>query len=154
MDHSTHPLRLVLRIGVRTGPIAVVALAAGLVLGWGRLVPFALLLLGAMYALYLGVDGPSLDAAAPVFAAGLFVTAELAYWSLEERERVPAEPGESLRRIAIVAGLGVAVLLVSGLLLAVADVLRTRGLAVDLLGAAAAAATLLVIVFSTRRSAE
>ncbi len=44
-----------LRIGVRTGAVAVVALLAALVLGWPRLVALSLVLLGGAYALYLAV---------------------------------------------------------------------------------------------------
>src|SRR5439155_14447668 len=94
---------LVLRIGIRGTAVALLALIAALVLGWPRLVTLALVLVGAAYGLYLGVDGPALDPAAPAFAAGLFLTAELAHWSLEDRENVKAEPGENLRRVAIVA---------------------------------------------------
>jgi len=141
----------VLRIGVRTGAVAVVALLAALVLGWPRLVPLSLVLLGGAYALYLAVDDAPLDAAASVFAAGLLVTAELAYWSLEERDAVPAERGEGLRRLGIVAALGACALVSSGGLLALADVARTRGLAVDLFGAAAAAVTLVSLALLARR---
>jgi hypothetical protein len=120
-------------------------------LGWARLIPLSLALLGAVYALYLSADDAALDPAAPVFAAGLLVIAELAYMSLEEREEIPAEPGEALRRGAFIAALGLGALLVSSGLLALADVVRAGGLAVDLLGAVAAAAALLVVVALARR---
>jgi hypothetical protein len=124
------------------------------VLGWARLIPLSLTLLGAVYALYLSADDTALDPAAPVFAAGLLVTAELAYMSLEERKAIPAEAGAALRRAAFIAALGLGALLVSGGLLALADVVRARGLAVDLLGAVAAAAALLVVVALARRGAR
>jgi len=129
----------------------VLVLTAGLVLGWPRLVSFALVLLGGVYALYLGVDDPPLDVSAPAFAAGLLVAAELAYWSLDERAKVLGERGEALRRAAIVAALGVAALVLCSGLLALADVARTRGLAVDLLGAAAVVTVLLSLAAFTRR---
>lgn len=142
---------LVVRIGVRGAGVAVLALAVALVLGWPRLVSVALVVLGGVYALYLGVDDPPLDVSAPVFAASLLVIAELAYWSLDERQHVHAERGEALRRAAIVATLGVAALVLCGALLALADAARTRGLAVDLLGAAAAVAVLLSLAGLARR---
>jgi hypothetical protein len=80
----------------------------------------------------------------------VLVAAELAYWSLEELDEVRAEAGESLRRLGFVALLGAAALLVSGGVLALADVARTRGLAVDVLGASAAAAVLLVVLLARR----
>ena len=142
---------LVLRIGVRGAGVAVLALVAALVLGWPRLASLALVLLGGVYALYLGIDDPPLDVSGPAFAAGLLVAAELAYWSLDERQQVKAEQGEASRRAAIVAALGVAALLLCAALLALADVARTRGLAVDLLGAAAAVAVLLSLAALARR---
>lgn len=132
--------------------MALLALVAALVLGWPSLVPGALVLLGGLYGAQLAVDDAVLDAAAPLFAAGLLVTAELGYWSLEERERVQVEPGEGLRRLSFVALLGLGALVVAASLLALVDVLRTSGLAVDLIGAAAAAAALIAIAVLARRA--
>lgn len=123
---------------------------AALVLGWPALIPASLLLLGGMYGAELAVDDPTLDGASPFFAAGLLVTAELAYWSLEERDSVRADPGESLRRAAFVALLALGALLVGSLLLVLTDGVRAGGLAVDLLGAVAAGAVLLVVVVARR----
>lgn len=137
--------------GVRTAALALLALVAALRLGWSPLLPASLLLIGATYAIHLAVDDAPLDALAPLFAAGLLLTAELGYWSLEERERIDAEPGEGFRRLGFVALLALGALLVGAVLLAVADLARTRGLAVDLLGAAAAASALLLVVLLARR---
>jgi hypothetical protein len=81
------------------------------------------------------------------------VTAELAYWSLDERDGVRAERGEALRRVAYLAALGVAALVAATALLALVEAVRMRGLAVDLVGAAAAAAALLAIVLVARARA-
>jgi hypothetical protein len=136
---------------VVTALAAMLVLAVALVAGWPRLVPLALLLVGAVYAAQLAVDDMPLDVAAPVFAAGLLVAAELAYWSLDEREAIRGERGDALRRLGRVAGLGVAASVVAAALLATADGVRARGLGVDVAGAAAAALALLVVVFATRR---
>lgn len=140
-----------LRIGLRGAGVAALVLALGLVLGRPRLVSLALVLLGGLYALYLGVDHPPLDVSAPAFAAGLLVAAELAYWSLDERAHVPVDRGEALRRTGVVAALGVGALVLGAALLALADAARTRGLAVDLVGAAAAVALLLSLAALARR---
>ncbi len=103
-----------------------------------------------IYALQLAVDDAPLDVAAPAFAAGTLVAAELAYWSLDERERAKGERGDGLRRLALLAGLGVATLLVTALLLAAADALRTRGLGIDVVGATAAALALVAVVLFAR----
>ena len=144
---------LLLEVGVRVAVVAVVTLLAALVLGWPPLVPASLLLLGGLYGAQLAVDDAPLDTACALVAAGLYVTAELAYWSLEERENVRAEGGEGWRRLGLVASLGLAMVLAAGALLALVDALRTRGLTVDVLGAAAAAAVL-VFVLLARRPAE
>jgi len=128
-------------------------LVAAVVLGWSSLVAASLVLLGSAYAVHLALDDPTLDTRAPVVAAGLILAAELAYWSLEELQRVRTEAREHLRHLAVVAALGLGGLFVGAVLLAVADVARTRGLAVDLFGAGAAAAALLLLVLVGRRPA-
>ena len=114
------------------------------------LLPAALLLLGGLYASQLAVDDARLDGAAPLVAAGLLATAELGYWSLEEREQARTDPGESVRRVGFVAVLALGALLVSGMLLAFVDLVRARGLAVDLVGATAAALVLTVVIVVQR----
>jgi hypothetical protein len=138
-------------VGARIAVVALLCLVAALVLGVPRLVPVPFLLLGGAYAVYLVVEDVPLDPAAPVFAAGVLVSAELAYWSLEERDRVSGDAGETLRRIAVLSGLAATALVVSGALLALADVAGTRGLAIDLVGAVAAGAVLLLIARDARR---
>jgi hypothetical protein len=123
-----------------------------LVLGWSPLVPVSLLLLGSAYSTHLAADDPALDVRAPLIAAGLLLTAELAYWSLEERDEIHAERGESLRHLGVVAALALGGLVAGGTLLAVADLARAEGLAIDLLGAVAAAGALLVVVLYARRT--
>ena len=137
-------------LGVRVAAVALVALVAALVLEWTPLIPVALVLVGGLYAAQLAIDDSALDAASPVFAAGLLITAELAYWSLEERDHVRGEPGAGLRHAAFVAVLGVVTLLIASVLLVLVDSLRTTALALDLLGAAAAAAVLFAIVLVAR----
>ena len=114
------------------------------------MIPVSIVLVGGDYATQLAIDDASLDNTAPVFAAGLLVTAELSYWSLEERGRVCEEAGAGLRHAAFVAALGVATLFVASVLLVVVDGVRTKGLAIDVLGAVAAAAALFAIVFAAR----
>jgi hypothetical protein len=141
-------------VGWRVAALALLALVAGIVIGWPPLVPTSLILLGGLYGAELAVDEAALDAATPLVAAGLVVAAELGYWSLEEREPVLAEPGEALRRLAFVTILALGVLLVTAVLLALVDAVRARGLALDLLGAAAAASAVLAVVVLARRQAQ
>ena len=140
-------------VGARLVALGLLALVAALVLSWSALVPASLLLLGATYALHLAADDAGLDARAPVLAAGLVLTAELGYWSLEELDRLRVDEGEDLRRLGFVVLLALAGLVVGAILLAVADLARAGGLAIDLIGACAAAAALLVVVLYARRPA-
>ncbi len=143
-----------LTVGVRLVGLAFLSLVAAVVLGWSPLVALSVGLVGAAYATHLALDDPSLDGKAALLGAGLLLTAELAYWSLEEREHVATEPGESFRRLGLLIGLALAALAAGAALLVVADVARAGGLAVDLVGAAAAAAALLVVVLFARRSTQ
>lgn len=137
-------------VGARVAALALLALVAALVHGFAPLVPAALLGLGGLYAGQLVADDAPLDLASPAFAAGLLMTAELAHWGIDERERIEGESGDGPRRLAYVAALGVGALLLASALLALADGVRARGLAVDLAGAAAAAAVLLTVVLVAR----
>jgi hypothetical protein len=138
--------------GVRIGAVAFVALVAGVVLGWAPLIPLAAALAGGLYAAELAIADAPLDVAAPAVAAGLLLCAELGYSSLEERTRWLGEAGDGLRRAGFVALLGVAAFLVAATLLALVDAVRARGLALDLLGAAAAAAVLAMIMVLAGRN--
>ena len=140
-------------VGVRLVAVGVLVLVAAIVLGWSSLVPASIVLIGSAYAVHLALDDPTLETPAPLLAAGLLLAAELAYWSLEERQNVRTEAREQLRRLTVVAALALGSLFVGAVLLAVADVARTRGLAVDLVGAAAAAGALLLLVLVARRPA-
>jgi len=137
-------------VSVRLAASALVALVAGIVLGWARLVPVSIALAAGSYAAQLAVDDVALDPTAPLLAVAVLLAAELAYWSLEERERPRAEPGAGRRHAVFVAALGVAALAVGVALLALADVARTEGLALDVLGASAAAAVLAAIALASR----
>ena len=137
-------------VGVRVGAVAFVALVAGVVLGWAPLIPLAAALAGGLYAAELAIADAPLDVAAPAVAAGLLLCTELGYWSLEERTRWLGEVGDGLRRVAFVALLGVAAFLVAAVLLAAVDAVRAQGLALDLLGAVAAAAALAIVLLVSR----
>jgi hypothetical protein len=137
--------------GLRIAAVAILVLVAALVRGWARLLPVSIVLLGGIYAAHLRVDHVTLDLRAPAFAAGLLVTAELGYWSIEERERFQGEPGDGIRQLSVIAVLAAAGVLAGAAVLALADVARTGGLVVDLLGAAAAASLLISVALLARR---
>ncbi|HEX4747202.1 MAG TPA: hypothetical protein VFU99_10010 [Gaiellaceae bacterium] len=140
------------QVGARAGAVALVALVAALVLGWSSLIPASVAIAGGLYAAELAISDSRVDVAAPAIAAGLFLCAELGYWSLDERHRWSADPGDGLRRTAFVALLGVAAFVVAAVLLALVDAVRARGLAFDLVGAAAAAAAVAALLAAARVS--
>jgi len=137
-------------VGVRVAAIALVALVASVVRGWPVLVPVALTLVGGTYAAELAIDDAPLDLGAPAVAVGLFLAAELAYWSLDERSRFVGDPGLGLRRAALVAASGLAIFVASSGLLVVVDEVRARGLALDLAGALAAVGVLAAVLATVR----
>jgi hypothetical protein len=134
----------------RVAAVAFVALLAAIVQGWSWLVPVAIALTGGSYAVELAIDDAPLDLAAPVVAVGLLLAAELAYWSLDERSRVPGDLGQGLRRAALVALAAVGALVVASALLALVDEVRGRGIALDLLGAVAAVAVVITALTTAR----
>jgi hypothetical protein len=137
-------------VGVRVSAIAFLALLAALVLAWHALVPVAVIAVGGVYGAELAIADVPLDVAAPAVAVGLLLAVELAYWSLEERVPWRGDPGDGLRRAAVVALIAPAALVVSAVLLVLVDAIRARGLALDLLGATAAAAVLVTILVAGR----
>jgi hypothetical protein len=129
---------------------AVLTLVAGLLYAWPAPIVAALVAIAGLYGAQLAIDDAPLDVAAVFVGAGLLVTAELAYWSLEEREPVESDPGEAWRRFAFVCLLGLAALGAAALLVAVVDAVSARGLAIDLLGAVAAATVVVTLVLAAR----
>jgi hypothetical protein len=135
------------------GGVAVALVAVGLLVRVPAFVTAGLVLLGAEYGAVLAIESEPLDRGAPVVAAALFLAAELAWWSLELRARIASEAGSYLRRLAFLLGLTVGALALGAGVLALVDAVRVRGLAVELAGAAAAAA-ILALALLTRRDAS
>jgi hypothetical protein len=136
---------------VRVVAIAFLVLVAALVLQWPVLVPVSVAAVGGLYAAELAIDDAPLDAAAPAMAVALLLTAELAYWSLDERLPLESDGGESLRRIAFVVLLAAATAVLAALLLALVDAVRSESLALDLVGAIAAVAVLGTVLLLARQ---
>jgi hypothetical protein len=133
---------------VRVAAVAFVALIAAIVRGWAWLVPASIALVGGSYAAELAIDDVPLDAAAPIVAIGLLLAAELAYWSLDERNRAIGDAGQGLRRTALVALATAGTLLLGNALLALVDEVRARGLALDVVGVVAAVFVIAIVLTS------
>ena len=132
--------------------VALIVLAAGLVRSQPATVPAAIVLLGAEYVAILAFETDSLDARAPLVAGALFAVSELAYWSLELRVPVLDEPGTYLRRTALLALLVLGVIGVGAGVLALVEAVAAGGVAVDIIGAAAALGALALLALASRRT--
>ena len=135
--------QLELVVAAVAGSGAVVLLAAVLA-RWASLVPWAVALTGAAYGLSLVLGDEAIDSLAPVYAVGLLVVAELAYWALE-RSAVEDNRELRLRRAAAVAAAGTASLLAAALALVVSDAAITGGLGLEVAGVVAASAALALV---------
>jgi hypothetical protein len=123
-------------------------LAVALVGRWPDVLPWAIALLGGQYAASLLLRGTGVDAFAPLYAAALLVTAELAYWALEIK---PALGGVA-RRLASLAGLALGAAAVGALLLGLSEGADERGFGVQLVGLTAAAGVLALLTWLAWRS--
>ena len=120
-------------------------LGLGLVLRWPTTIPWSVLLVGGGYL--LAREGNSIvDGWAAVVGVLLLLAAELASWSIEHDARIEAEPSLVVRRIATLAGLIAAALLVNFMLLAAAGVSASSGVVLAAVGVAAAVASVAVVL--------
>ena len=126
------------------GVIAVATLAAGLGLGRAQLIVWALVLLGADYAVWLELGTHALDQRAPIVAAGLLLTAELAFDSLEPEIGTLASTAVLARAIAlavvILASVGI-----GAVVLAASSIPLSGGIALTGVGVVAAVCALALI---------
>ena len=140
------------RANVMVTIVALAVLVAGLVLSLPVTVPAAVALLGAEYVGLLVFDADALDARAPLVAGALLAVAELGYWSLDLRGLVTDEAGTYLRRIAFLALLVLGVIGVGAVVLTLVEAIAAGGVAVDVLGAAAALGALALLALAARRT--
>jgi hypothetical protein len=140
-------------LGVVSGSDAAAAVTAlglagtaltGAALVWPVALGPALATLGGAYVALLLIDEPPLDTRAAGVAGALVVVGELAGWTRELAGATRDEPGNAWRRPAWIAGAGIGALGLAWLVLAVADLARVEGLAIEAVGAVAALAALLV----------
>jgi hypothetical protein len=119
--------------------LALVLLAAGLVLRWPSLVPWAVLACAGAYL--AGRSGRSgVDGWAAVVGALLLVAAELASWSIDHDARIPSERALVVRRTLTLVALAAAALVANFLLLATSAVSASPGVLLAVVGTTAAVA--------------
>jgi hypothetical protein len=133
-----------------TGGVAVLAVV--LLLGLPQLVAASAALVGGGYAASLAIGEGGVDLAAPLVAAGLLLTCELAFWAHDIHATSPDEPGLRGLHAAWLSLLTLGTLAVGVALVTLVDVARLDGLAVEALGAAAALGVAAVLLVSARRA--
>ncbi len=126
----------VLLLGLTGAALTGVALFFPVVLG------LALAASASSYAVLLAVDEPPLDVRGAGVAALLVAVGELVGWSRELGATSTDEPGGAWRRPTWIAAVAIGTLLLVWALLAIVDLARVEGLAVEAVGAACALAAL------------
>ncbi|MSO95092.1 MAG: hypothetical protein EXQ81_04770 [Thermoleophilia bacterium] len=132
------------------GAVAAVCLVATLLVRRPEPIVGVLALLGATYALILVIDSPPLDGRSVIVGAALLTIGELAYLSVEAHLAVTEEAGATARRVASVAVLALLALALGATTLAVVGVLHAGGIATEVVGVAAAAAAVGLLVLAAR----
>jgi hypothetical protein len=129
-----------LLVDLAAGALLLLALARA----WGAGIGWALVLSVLAYLLAVLAASAEVDPTAPVVGVFLFLTAELAYWSVELRPPARQAPDLPVRRLTTI----VTVALVAELLAALALLGSgpDAGLALDVAGAAAAVAAVALLV--------
>lgn len=135
------------------GALGLALLALGLASRWPSALGLALAALGGEYAVLFAAEGGRLDRFVPVYAAGLFLVAELAFWSIERRVPAWSEPSLLERRLAFLVGACVAAASVAALVTVLAAAGGGGGIVLEAVGVAAATASLGVLALLVRRSA-
>lgn len=134
------------------GGVALTCLVATLAVGRADSIVGALALLGAAYATILVIDEPALDGRAAIVGAALLAIGELGYLSVEVRPAVTDDAGAATRRVAFVAMMTLLALGLGGTMLALVDLLRTGGIAIEAMGAAAAVGVVALLVLAARQA--
>jgi hypothetical protein len=132
------------------GAAAVMFLAVGLALALPATVPPALVGLMATWTAAASAHGGEVRRGTAIAAAAIFVTAELAYWSLEQAV-VPDEPELAARRLGGLAVRAATALAVGALTLGALSLHAGSGLVLEAVGVAAAVG-LLTLVFALARA--
>ena len=115
---------------------AILLLSLALAAARSAPIPFAVLLLGAIYTIPEGDRA----IAAPIYASALLLVAELAYWSLDERVRQRVQVGTFTPRLVAMLAVAAAAAPANALVLIAAEADVARSPALTAAGAAAVVA--------------
>jgi len=133
------------------GAAGAVLLALVLVRADADLLAWPLVCLSVAYGVALVVHGRAVDDVAPLVAAGLFLSAELASWSIDERLAIAADRAVVAARAVALGSLALVSLAVAALAVGLASAPTGSGLGWTMLGAASAVAIVGLAVALARR---
>ena len=134
-------------------PVLAAAGAAILILGFGLstrrsgTIPIALLLVGALHVI---PDGHR-SIGTVIYGSALLLTAELAYWSIDEHGRRLVEPGVFVPRLLAILAVVAAGMPASAVVLMAADVDISRSAASTAAGATAIVACVALLAAMARK---
>jgi hypothetical protein len=133
-------------VGAAGGALVVVAFIGR----WPSVFPVGLAGVGAAYGVFLGLRNGSVDPRAPAVAAALLVAAELGFWSFEGTAAQSERPVVFRRILGLALG-ALFTALVGALVLGLTTGVG-GGVAVEVVGVAAAALTLAAIALLASRA--
>jgi hypothetical protein len=135
--------------------LGVFVLTLGVLARSSGAVGFALAALGGTYAVLFAAEGARLDQVAPAYAAGLFLVAELAFWSIESRVPAWSDPELVIWRLARLALACTGAALLGAVVVADAAAAGgDGGLLIETLGVAAAIGAIVLVTVLVHRSTE
>jgi len=126
---------------------AIVILALGISARRSVAIPIAILLLGAVYVISTG----DRSIATVLYGSGLLLTAELAYWSVDEHGHRPVQPGVFAPRLLAILAVVAAAIPASMLVLAGAAIDIPRSHTSTAAGAIAIVACVALLAAMARR---
>jgi hypothetical protein len=132
-------------LGASLGAVGLALFVVGLVLRWPLTIPWSVLIVGGGYLL-AREGNPFVDGWAAAIGVLLLLAAELASWSIEHDARIAAERSLVVRRVATLAGLIGAALIVNFLLLGTAGISASASVLIAAVGVAAAVASVAVVL--------
>jgi hypothetical protein len=135
------------------GVVGLLWLGLGLALRWSAAMALGVVLLGGEQALRLALGPGTVDPWTPVYAAGLLLTAELAWWSIEPRVPAWSDAAVVPRRLGTIVGVCAAGAVVAALIVLAAGAPLRGGLGLELVGVAAAIAAVGLVATIARRPA-
>jgi hypothetical protein len=125
---------------------AILLLGLGLSNRWSAAIPVTVLLLAALHVI---PDGGS-SIGTVIYGSGVLLTAELAYWSIDEHGRRPVEPGVFVPRLLAILAVAAAGIPASLAVSVSADVDISRSVASTAAGATAIVACLALLAAMAR----